>query len=218
MQQAIEESKIDWSDVKIRFFSQIVENNNVLDVGVVQHEMNKVDNGTWLHRALCIKSKKIVGLDIDLNGVNFLKERQFNVIHADAQNFELERNFDVITAGDLIEHLDNPGGFLECVKAHLSPGGRLAISTPNPFWWKTYLHVLIKGSSCVHPEHTCWYCERTLIQLLQRHNFRIERLEYGTVYILSTFFQKMTKLINTIIPLPARFKHNTIMLVAKLDS
>ncbi len=210
------ESSVDWDDAKITFFSRLVENKSVLDVGVVQHEMDKVGNSTWLHRALSIKANKILGLDIDKKGVDFLNSKQFNVIHADAQNFKLGKIFDVIIAGDLIEHLDNPGGFLECVKAHLAPGGVLAISTPNPFWWKTYLHVLVRGDSCPHPEHTCWYCEKTLVQLLNRHGFEVDTLKYGTVYILSTLYQRITKILNFILPLPDRFRHNTIMLVAKV--
>lgn len=212
------ESKVDWNDAKIIFFSRIVEHKNVLDIGVVQHEMDKVGMDTWLHRALCLKTDKILGLDIDLKGVDYLNKNKFNVINADAQNFHLGITFDVIVAGDLIEHLDNPGGFLECVKEHLIPGGQLAISTPNPFWWKTYLHVLIKGGACPHPEHTCWYCEQTLTQLLERHGFYVERIEYGTVYILSTTYQKITKMINKLLPIPNRFRHNTIMLVAQLKS
>ena len=209
---------VDWTDAKIVFFSKLAEDKNVLDIGVVQHEIDKVDKSTWLHRALSIKASRNTGLDIDQEGVNYLNGKGFNVIQADAQDFQLGEIFEVIVAGDLIEHLDNPGGFLDCVREHLASGGRFAISTPNPFWWKTYLHVLIKGSSCPHPEHTCWYCEQTLRQLLERHGFQVERLEYGTVYILSTIYQKLTKLINKVLPLPARFRHNTIMLVAKVAS
>jgi 2-polyprenyl-3-methyl-5-hydroxy-6-metoxy-1,4-benzoquinol methylase len=210
------EYQVNWDDAKISFFSGLVEGRDVLDVGMVQHETEKVGIDTWLHRALCLKSGTILGLDIDSEGVEYLNKSGFNAVCEDAQNFSIGRTFEVITAGDLIEHLDNPGGFLECAKAHLAPGGKLILSTPNPFWWKTYLHVLIKGSSCPHPEHTCWYCERTLTQLLERHGYRVERLEYGTVYILSTLYQKLTKFINTVMPLPNRFRHNTIMLVAKV--
>ena len=209
---------IDETDSKISFFSKIVEDLNVLDIGVVQHENEKVDTSTWLHRALCLRSKKILGLDIDQGGVEYLNEKGFEVVYADAQNFHIGKTFDVVTAGDLIEHLDNPGGFLDCVKEHLNANGLLALSTPNPFWWKTWIHVLIKGYSCPHPEHTCWYCERTIIQLLERHGYYVEHFEYGTVYILETFFQKLTKIINTLIPLPQRFRHNTIMIKARVKS
>ena len=213
----LEENKVEWSDVKIEFFSQLAQGRDVLDIGVVQHAIDKFENSTWLHRALCIKANKIVGLDIDKEGVESLVDRGFDVVCANAQDFDLGKQFEVIIAGDLIEHLDNPGGFLECVKTHLRPDGIFAVSTPNPFWWKTFLHVLIKGNSCPHPEHTCWYCEKTLTQLLDRHGLSVTRIEYGTVYILSTTFQKITKVINKVIPLPDRFRHNTIMITAHLE-
>lgn len=210
------ESLVDWSDSKIIFFSKYVENRNVLDIGVVQHDMDKASSSTWLHRALSIKAKNILGIDIDSKGIEHLKNLHFNIEYADAQDFHLDKTFDVITAGDLIEHLDNPGGFLECVKEHLLSTGRLVLSTPNPFWWKTFFHLLLKGNSCPHPEHTCWFCEQTITQLLERHGFYVEKLDYGTVYILSTFYQRLTKIITTILPLPKRFRHNTIMLTAKI--
>ena len=92
------EDNIDVSDVKISFFSEIVQGKNVLDIGVVQHDNKKIDRSTWLHRALCVKAKNILGLDIDREGVDFLKGRGFNVIHADAQDFHLNKTFQVITA------------------------------------------------------------------------------------------------------------------------
>jgi SAM-dependent methyltransferase len=210
------ENNIDVTDVKISFFSEIVRGKNVLDIGVVQHDNTKADTSTWLHKALCAKAKNILGLDIDHRGVDFLQDKGFKVVYADAQDFHLGKTFEVITAGDLIEHLDNPGGFLECVKEHLKPHGVLVLSTPNPFWWKTWIHVLVKGNSSPHPEHTCWYCECTIAQLLERHGFYIESFEYGTVYILTTFFQKLTRAINTILPVPGRLRHNTMLLTARL--
>ena len=206
---------IDASDAKIRFFCTHVVGKSVLDLGVVQHELENIDNKTWLHRAIRGKAESVVGLDLDQSGVSYLNGLGFDVIHGDAQDFQIEKKFDVVTAGDLIEHLDNPGGMLNSVAHHLSEGGRLILSTPNPFWWKTYLHVLFTGDSRPHYEHTCWFCERTLTQLLQRFNYEVEVIEYGTVYILKSWVQYVTKWVTTLLPLPNRFRHNTIMIVAK---
>jgi SAM-dependent methyltransferase len=46
----------------------------------------------------------------------------------------LDDRFDVIVAGDVIEHLPNPQALLEAAARLLSPGGRLLIATPNPFY------------------------------------------------------------------------------------
>ena len=50
----------------------------------------------------------------------------------DAEHFALDRQFDTIVAGDLIEHLGNVEGFLKSVMGCLAPGGKLVIQTPNP--------------------------------------------------------------------------------------
>jgi 2-polyprenyl-3-methyl-5-hydroxy-6-metoxy-1,4-benzoquinol methylase len=157
-----------------------------------------------------------LGLDIDKKGIQFLLEKGYKVICADAQDFNLGEKFDVIVAGDIIEHLSDAGKFLECVKLHLKPEGILAISTSNVFWWKTWIHVALKGNSSPHPQHTCWFCEVTLTELLRRHGFQIDRVNYNTVYDLSTFYQKATKILNYILPIPNRFKHNTVMVVARI--
>jgi SAM-dependent methyltransferase len=47
--------------------------------------------------------------------------------------------YDAVTAFDLIEHLDQPRDFLAAVHSLLSPGGTLALSTPDVRHWLRYL-------------------------------------------------------------------------------
>ncbi len=207
---------IDNKDAKIKFFLPLVEKKQVLDIGVVQHDRDKYNNSKWLHRAICKASSYCVGIDIDREGVRFLQEEGYRVIWADAQNFNLGEQFEVVVAGDVIEHLSDIGRFLECIKNHLKPSGILAISTPNPFWWKTWVKVILKGNAKPNPEHTCWFCEITLTQLLRRHGFQITKIHYDTIFDFSTFSQKTTKVLNYILPIPNRLKHNTIMIIARI--
>jgi 2-polyprenyl-3-methyl-5-hydroxy-6-metoxy-1,4-benzoquinol methylase len=207
--------KIDYDDAKISFFLPLIRNKKVLDIGVVQHDLSKYNDPKWLHRAICRHSNHAVGIDIDQNGVQFLIDKGYNVIPADAQNFDLNEKFDVVIAGDLLEHLSNTGGFIDSVKRHLKPHGLLAVSTPNPFWWKTLLKVVLIGDPVPHPQHTCWFCEKTIVQLLERQGLSVRKIKYDTIYNLITLSQKVTKIINTAIPLPPRFKHNTLMVIAK---
>lgn len=206
-------------DAKIKFFTSVVKGRRVLDVGVVQHSVAAFDFDTWLHREIVQSSSSCLGLDIDIDGVDELKRRGFNVIQGDAQDFKLGETFDIITAGDLIEHLHNFGGFLSSCKEHLREDGVVAISTPNVFWWKTFLHVLFLGDSNPHPEHTCWFCEKTLKQTLARHDFEIVELRYDSVYILRTPIQHLTRVLTATMLrlLPVRFRHNTILCVARVN-
>ena len=61
-------------DAKIKFFTSLVSGKNVLDVGVVQHSIRAFDFDTWLHREIVQSSSSCLGLDIDIDGVDELKE------------------------------------------------------------------------------------------------------------------------------------------------
>jgi len=208
-------AEVDRSDAKIQFFTSLVKGKKVLDLGVVQHDLAKYEVGTWLHRAIVEASKDCTGLDIDEEGVKFLQNKGYKVVHGDAQDFDLDEKFEVIVAGDLIEHLSNFEGFLSSVSLHLKSGGKFSISTPNPFWWRHAVKILFRGSAEPHPQHTCWFCDTTLTQLLNRNGFLVEEVHYNSIYDLSTLPQRITRLATRFLWLPDKLKYNTIMMVAK---
>jgi predicted SAM-dependent methyltransferase len=86
---------------------------------------------------------------------------------------ELNQSYDVIVAGEIIEHLENPGLFLRNMRRHLKPQGKLILSTPNPFYqgqtWKIWRY----GRPQNHEEHTHWQDPQTLSQLLARTGFAV---------------------------------------------
>ena len=158
-------------DLRIKaIISAVPEGSRVLDIGVVQHDPNKFTRDDWLHKHLYEKARYVLGLDIDTEGVSELEKRGFNVEVGDAEQLELGNTFDVITAGEIIEHLDKPGAFLQGAANHLEPNGRLILSTPNP-WALKHVYWALTGDVPINPEHTAWYCPRTLSQLLGRYGF-----------------------------------------------
>src|SRR5207247_1682017 len=93
---------------------------------------------------------------------------------------------------DLIEHLSNPGGFLECVKRHLREDGVLCLVTPNAFSLNSAFKTLLGMRVNINPEHTCWHDRNTLRQLLARHGFAIVE-EYWQDYqahSIAAFFRR----------------------------
>lgn len=60
--------------------------------------------------------KKSVGLEIDEESVKKLKSEGYSVLQGDAQNFDINQKFDVLVAGELIEHLDNQAYFSRPVR------------------------------------------------------------------------------------------------------
>src|SRR3954462_9600947 len=62
-----------------------------------------------LHKRIAETNKEVLGVDIDPEGVKVLNDQGYHTIVADVETMDLGRQFDTIIAGEIIEHLENPG-------------------------------------------------------------------------------------------------------------
>jgi 2-polyprenyl-3-methyl-5-hydroxy-6-metoxy-1,4-benzoquinol methylase len=152
--------------------------DKVLHAGCVNHETGDVTRDNWLHGRLQEKCPDILGIDIEEQEIKKMRQMGFKVRVADCEYLALGEKFDVIVAGELLEHLANPGRFLERAKEHLLFGGKLILSTPNVFCYWHAISVLLRGRPTIHPEHMAWYDEVTLRHLLERHGFGSIEIKY----------------------------------------
>jgi 2-polyprenyl-3-methyl-5-hydroxy-6-metoxy-1,4-benzoquinol methylase len=184
------------------------EGKNVLDIGCAVG-YKKPD---WMHKHIQAVAKSIHGLDLDTGSVEKIRQMGYDVSAADAQNFQLGRKFDLVHAGELIEHLDNPGGFLDSVRAHLNDDGQLLLTTPNALRISNFIYAATGGLR-VNAEHTCWYCETTLTTLLTRKGFKV--VEIG--YLKHETFNVIRKVLLALraMVLPQRAAWNTLYVVAR---
>lgn len=84
--------------------------------------------------------------------------------------------FDVVVAGDIIEHLGSPGLFLRSARDLLKPDGKLILTTPNIYaFWSWFLYGVL-GWAEPWPEHTCYFTPCSLRQMLDRYGWRIEEM------------------------------------------
>jgi 2-polyprenyl-3-methyl-5-hydroxy-6-metoxy-1,4-benzoquinol methylase len=158
-----------------------VRGARVLDLGCVQHDISAVYSDTWLHQHLVQAARSVVGVDLLADHVSAMRARGYVAVTADVCHLDLGERFDVVVAGELIEHLDDPGSMLTRARAHLEPGGRLLVTTPNVYF---AYHVLeawfCEPSRRWNPEHVAWYEPFTLTNLLERHGFRVRTVTYLT--------------------------------------
>jgi len=185
-----------FDDHKIAFTVKYCEGKDVLDIGCVGDDAEDYQSRYWVHKAMAAVAKSVVGLDRNEAGVKVLQTRGFNVVAGNAEHFDLGRTFDVIVAGDLIERLEDLNGFLECCKTHLRPGGRLLISTANPWYWRNVIKAALHKEVTSNPERTCWICPRTLRQLVGRHGMELGEIKFGSRYLR-----------DRLMPLPNGWKH-----------
>jgi SAM-dependent methyltransferase len=158
---------------RMEIITPLVRGRKTLDLGVVDSRPGRQETAKRLEekgsgllfRRICEINRDTVGLDIDRDGIEILRQQGYDARVADVMTMDLGERYEVIVAGELIEHLVNPGLFLCNVARHLAPGGTLVLTTPNPFYagyvWKIWRY----GRPHVHEGHVCWFDPITLCRL-----------------------------------------------------
>lgn len=166
-------------DDRIRRVCQYVEGPTVLDLGAVQHNLENTGREDWLHAHLVEQHDTVIGVDILEDEVEALRERGYTMLVDDVTDMNRDIDADTVVAGELIEHVDNPGGLIQTAADHLKPGGRFILTTPNP-WAVVHLRRWLTGGQRVNDEHVAWYGPIVLEQLLDRYGFTVETMETTT--------------------------------------
>ena len=149
------------------------------DVGLTEA---KRGGGTWLHAQLAEVATDAAGIDLDEDAVTRARALGYAAHVADCQRPGALAALglapaEVVVAGELIEHLDLPGAFLDEVGSLVSDGGSLVITTPNAQRLTNVVGALL-GRDIVSGEHVGWHSWKTLDTLLRRHGWRLEELAY----------------------------------------
>lgn len=83
----------------------------------------------------------LTGVELDPTRAHALRDKGYTVITGNAEDVRINEQFDVVVAGDLIEHINNVGLFLSTVKMHLAPDGMFVFNTPNAY----AINLLMRG-------------------------------------------------------------------------
>ena len=161
-----------------KYLSRLASGLDVLDVGCVNHNLNQYRDGGWLHEDLKRVAKSVIGIDYEADCIKTLQAEGYDVICADATNFNLGDSFDLIIAGEILEHLGNTDGFLSCARKHLRSSGKLVITVPNAGSLNYAVQNIFYGHEVDNPDHCCLYSETTLRRLLERHGLEVESVGY----------------------------------------
>jgi len=87
--------------------------------------------------------------------------------------------FDCIIANDFLEHLSDPGLFLERIKPKLKENATITCSIPNVRYFKTYFKYLImkdwkyEESGVMDKTHLRFFTKKSFIRLLESCDFKV---------------------------------------------
>lgn len=96
---------------------------DILDIGCNDGELMEVYS----------KYGSVLGVDLNLEGIKECKNKGLNCISCDFFNLPNSYfgKFDVIVAGDIIEHIFETDLFLQKIYSFLTSDGKLLLTTPN---------------------------------------------------------------------------------------
>lgn len=156
------------------YLVSLARGKKVLDIGVVEHSLDSVKSGRWLHRHLVESASSCVGLDVLENSVRALQAEGYDVRVHDLTTTPLDETFDLIVAGDVIEHVGGPQRLLEHARLSLAPGGRIVVTTPNPYMLHRAVHGL-RGDFRDSADHVALFGPSHMLELGHRAGLRLDR-------------------------------------------
>lgn len=166
---------------RIKIMAEIInqigpEGKNIIDIGC--------HDGTFLS-LIKNRNNNFYGLDASDWAVSESKKKDFDIrqfFFDDKTKLPFEDNFfDLVIAGEIIEHIYDTDFFLEEIRRTLKSNGKLLISTPNIASLGRRLQLLFGLNPAIEfsPNetgsvgHIRYFTFRTLKQLLMKHNIKI---------------------------------------------
>jgi len=131
----------------------------------------------WLHGRLAQVSAGLVGIDLDRTAVEMATAKRYEAHVADCSDPQQLRDLaipkaEVVLAGEIIEHLETPGSFLDGMHELVAAGGRLIVTTPNAASLLNPLAAMARYE-LINPTHVAVYSWYTLSNILGRHGWDV---------------------------------------------
>lgn len=169
-------SKTSFGDTKGKLFKEHAgKNKTILEIGCRGGALAKY----------FLKDNDVYGLDIDTIALKEAKKLGIKTKYLDLNEtddnfdkiFGLKKKFDVIIAGDVIEHIYFPERKIEQVAKSLKKGGLFLGNVPNAFFFMhriRYIFGSIKGTPMEDPTHITQFSFKHLDRILKKYFSEIE--------------------------------------------
>jgi 2-polyprenyl-3-methyl-5-hydroxy-6-metoxy-1,4-benzoquinol methylase len=162
---------------RFEFLCELSQGRRVVHVGFVDAGCADANTeaGAWMHAHLARTARELVGLDVDAAGVDRARAQGYEAHAVDCRDTVAVRSLglapaDVVVAGEVIEHLDDAGAFLDGIHALVADDGVLVVTTPNATGLVNAFASLA-NYEVNHPDHVTMYTCQTLDAMLERHRW-----------------------------------------------
>jgi SAM-dependent methyltransferase len=161
-------------------FTQFNPKGPLLDIGLADHTCDP-NSPAWRHGRLSAVVENCCGIDLNRERVETIRKvtslERLCVGNIEDNPSLPFQEFSGIFAGDVIEHMDNPGELMRFIRRHLSATGLAIITTPNCYGRKA-MQVRKNGTVIDNLEHTSWFSPFQINELCRRHQICLRAILY----------------------------------------
>ena len=160
-----------WFRARRRILADVLERMH-LDPGV---RIADVGCGTGGMLPVLARHGRVTGVDESPLAREYCRRNGFTDVQSPAEWQAAGERFDLVTAFDVIEHVEDDVAFLRSLRDHLVPGGRLLATVPAyPFLWSTFDEM---------NHHYRRYTERTLKRSLAASGLSVVRCTHMNAFL-----------------------------------
>ena len=166
-----------WVSSRNRLFKSIVQ-SHLKPTGKTKFLEIGCGTGDFIQQIDQIKNLEITGSEIYIKGLVYAKKNlpSVNFVQFDVTKGTVGAQFDIITAFDVVEHIENDNAALSNISQMLNKDGVLIISVPQHMFLWSKLDEIVK--------HKRRYSRRELVDKLKANDFDID---YATSFLFILF-------------------------------
>lgn len=171
---------------RVDVLKPLCSGKRIIHVGCVDHDVQSIEKkikiGTWLHGILNDISERCYGVDINSEGIQYLRDKLgFNevaagdIVAVDSPDL-MNSQWDYLLLPEVLEHVNNPVDFLDKINIKFRQNvNKIIITVPNAFSEKNHIHAT-KGSELINSDHRYWFTPFTLSKIVMTAGLRVEKI------------------------------------------
>ncbi len=166
-----------WVSSRNRLFKRLVQ-QHLLPSGKTKFLEIGCGTGDFIQQIVHTENLEITGSEVYLKGLVYAKKNLPNLdfVQFDVTQGKIGQQFDIITAFDVIEHIDNDHAALANINQMLNKDGVVILSVPQHMFLWSRLDEIVK--------HKRRYSKRELVAKLKENGFEIS---YATSFVFALF-------------------------------
>ena len=173
---------------------RIIKNTSVVHIGCSDHIQvinEKIKNNIWLHKLITDNATDCIGIDIDKESIDFIKDElgYKNVFYGNILTDELKSimdgKWDYAVFGEIVEHLDDPVHFLKTFKAKFGENvSRFIITVPTIYNIRQFTNMM-NYREVINSDHRFWFTPYTISKVLVSAGYKPDKIIYSNLQSLN---------------------------------